>query len=131
MRVWFLLLLLWAGPACAAPCDTYGGSEMVRAELLFGRSQPGGLVSADDWADFLAKSVTPRFPDGLTALDGQGQWLDSKAAVITHEPSTVLLILAPAAADLKARLDAVRDEYKSRFHQQSVGLVTGTACADF
>jgi len=131
MRVFLLLLLLWSSPASSAVCDAYGGDEMVRAELLFGRSQPGGLISAADWANFLAKSVTPRFPDGLTALEGQGQWLDGKTGVITHEPSTVLLILAPVAPDLKARLDAVREDYKSRFHQQSVGLVTSTACADF
>ncbi len=126
-----ILTLLMATPTYAASCDAYGGTEMVHAELLFGRSQPGGLVGAEDWADFLAKSVTPRFPDGLTALDGQGQWLDSQAGTITHEPSTVLLILAPAAPDLKARLDAVRKDYIARFGQKSVGLVTSTACADF
>ena len=119
-----MVLLLLSGPAFA--CDL-GGIEMVRAELLFGR----GSVSAQDWADFLARSVTPRFPDGLTALDGHGQWRDPKTQAIAAEPSTVLLILAPMEPDLRARLDSVRTDYKTRFHQQSVGLVTTTACAEF
>lgn len=119
-----LAALLANSPASA--CD-FGGMEMVRAELLFGR----GSVPAAEWEDFLARSVTPLFPDGLTVLDGQGQWLSPKSGHISHEASTVLLILAMPAPDLKARLNAVREEYKSRFHQQSVGLVTSIGCVDF
>jgi hypothetical protein len=121
---WLLVLLALSGPAHA--CDA-GDTEMVEAQLLFGR----GSVSAADWADFLARSVTPRFPDGLTALDGQGQWLNPKNATISHEPSTVLLLLTPTSPDLRTRLDAVRDDYRQRFHQQSVGLVTASVCAAF
>jgi hypothetical protein len=127
MTKWLaLLVLLLVGPAWAGECRL-GGPEMVRAELLFGRDN----VPAASWADFLAKTVTPRFPDGLTVLDGHGQWLSPATGQISREKSTVLLILAPMAADLRARLDAVREAYKQRFHQQSVGLVTATVCADF
>lgn len=121
---WIVLFALLCGPAAA--CDL-GGTEMVQAQLLFGRS----VVPDTEWADFLARSVTPRFPDGLTALDGQGQWLSPKTGAISHERSTVLLILVPMAPDLRTRLDAVREDYKTRFNQQSVGLVTTTVCADF
>ena len=127
MRRVLLAMLLMTGPALAGPCDALGGHEMVRAELLFGRTH----VSNADWADYLRRSVTPRFPDGLTALDGRGQWRNPAGGEISREGSSVLIILAPAAADLKARLDAVRADYKMRFHQLSVGLVTSTACADF
>ena len=121
---WFLVLLTLSGPAVA--CEP-GLSEMVSAQLLFGRSQ----ANDTEWADFLARSVTPRFPDGLTALDGQGQWLSPASGRISHEASTLLLVLVPAAPDLRARLEAVREEYKARFQQQSVGLVTATVCAGF
>jgi hypothetical protein len=125
MRFLFLLLAMVAcGPTQA--CEL-GGSEMIRAELLFGRT----AAPAPDWEDFLATSVTPRFPDGLTVLDGVGQWLSPRTGRISHEASTVLLILAPPAPDLKARLDAVREDYKTRFHQQSVGLVTSVSCVAF
>lgn len=117
------LLFTMCGPARAA-CDL-GGTEMVRAELLFGRA------SAPGWADFLARSVTPRFPDGLTALDGQGQWRNPATGTISREASSVLVLLVPMAPDLKSRLDAVREDYKARFHQQSVGLVTSVVCTAF
>jgi hypothetical protein len=79
----------------------------------------------------LRQSVTPRFPDGLTVLDGRGQWRNPAGGEISREASSVLIILAPSADDLKTRLEAVRQDYKTRFRQQSVGLVTSTACADF
>lgn len=119
-----LMILLASVPAQA--CEL-GGVEMVRAELLFGRA----AAPAGPWADFLAKSVTPRFPDGLSVLEGRGQWRAPGAARISREASTLVLILAPMAADLRARLEAVRAEYKVRFHQQSVGLVTSISCVDF
>jgi hypothetical protein len=126
MKTAFLLAFLLAAATRAQACDD-GGTEMIRAELLFGRT----AAPQAEWDDFLATSVTPRFPDGLTVLDGTGQWLSPKTGRISHEPSTVLLILAPPAPDLKSRLDAVREDYKTRFHQQSVGLVTSTSCVAF
>ena len=127
MKRVLLAMLLLSGPAWAGPCDALGGHEMIRAELLFGRTH----VSNAAWADYLRQSVTPRFPDGLTVLDGRGQWRNPAGGEISREASSVLIILAPSADDLKTRLEAVRQDYKTRFRQQSVGLVTSTACADF
>jgi len=124
---WVALLVLVSFPAMAGPCDALGGSEMIRAELYFGWAH----VPDREWVDFLVSSVTPRFPDGLTALDGRGQWRDPRTQRIGREASTVLVIVAPMADDLRARLDAVRGDYKARFHQQSVGLVTEVVCAGF
>ena len=33
------------------------------------------------WDAFLADTVTPRFPDGLTVLDARGQWRDSEGLI--------------------------------------------------
>ena len=42
---------------------------MLRAELLFGRhSASAQRVSERQWRQFLAREITPRFPDGLTRL---------------------------------------------------------------
>lgn len=123
--------LLAAPPAEAAGCDGMAGQEQMRIELLFGRSLPGdGRISSAAWREFLAQSVTPAFPDGLTVLDGHGQWRNA-AGVIGHEPSTVVLIIAPRADDLLARLEAIRTAYKTKFHQESVGLVMAPVCASF
>jgi hypothetical protein len=131
MRAILVGLALLAARPALAQCDWMGGSPRQSIQLLFGRSMPGGgAVSDTDWAGFLAETVTPRFPDGLTVLNGNGQWL-SPAGRLSHEPSTVVLIIAPMAPDLRARLDAVRQAYRVRFHQQSVGLVTSPVCAAF
>ncbi len=119
-----ILLFVWllATPAWAGDCQS-----MVRAELFFGRSGVTDIA----WADFLARVVTPRFPDGLTAWDARGQWRDPASGQIGRETSTVLLLIAPKADDLDQRLDEVRDAYKARYKQTSVGLVTQSVCAAF
>ncbi len=130
-RFVLLPLLLLAGCADRPGCAIPGGSPAITAQLLFGRSMPGGgAVDAASWADFLARSVTLRFPDGLTVLEGRGQWRDP-AGRITAEPSTVVEIVAPDTPETQIRLAAIRDEYKVRFHQQSVGLIVNAACAAF
>jgi len=104
---------------------------MTVATLFFGRDIAGrGTVTDADWAAFAAAEVTPRFPDGFTASDGQGQWRDP-AGRITHEPSKIVVIATEPAPDLAPRLAAVIDAYKTRFHQQSVGLLTTPACGGF
>ena len=92
-----------------------GSEAFVRYELFMGRSGPGGEVVSDQaWDAFLGDTVTPRFPDGLTVLDAQGQWRDSEGQIL-KERSKVLVILAPPGDDPKGLIDEVSDEYKRRF----------------
>jgi hypothetical protein len=42
-----------------------------------------------------------------------------------------VLVAAKPTADLAARLSVVIDAYKTRFHQQSVGIITRDTCAAF
>ena len=79
---------------------------------------------------FLDRSVTPRFPAGLTVLDGAGRW-QAPDGRLTQEPSKLVLIVAPNDPGVPARLDAIRAEYKAQFRQQSVGLVLTRGCASF
>jgi hypothetical protein len=119
-------------PAGAPSCTWMDGAPAVTVQLLFGRTRPGGdVVSDPEWRDFLAAVVTPRFPDGLTVLQGSGQWRSSATGRIATEPSTVVEIVAPRQPDLARRLQEVRDAYRTRFKQESVGLVTQASCAAF
>lgn len=121
-------------PAQATPalCQTVGGTGSLEAELLFGRNIEGkATVTEAQWSDFLAKEVTPRFPDGLTVLQASGQWRDSETSRIVHEPSFIVMILAPNAPDTLTHLSEIRTAYKTRFHQQSVGLTLSQTCVDF
>jgi hypothetical protein len=114
--------------ACVLPAE----KRMLVAELFFGRAIPGRvLLSEAEWRAFAAEIVTPNFPDGFTAFDGEGQWRNPATGVVTGEPSKVVLIAAPRSPDLASRLSAVIDAYKARFGQQSIGVITRDSCAAF
>ena len=115
--------------ACLLPAER----RMLVAELFFGRDKDGRLVVSDaDWSDFLAAVVTAQFPDGLTVFDGYGQWRNPETGVVGRSPHVkIVLIAAKRQPDLATRLATVIDAYKTRFHQQSVGLITRDSCAAF
>jgi hypothetical protein len=105
---------------------------MLVAELFFGRNVRGrGLVSDAEWAKFAADTITPNFPDGFTVFDGYGQWRNPNTGMISRDPTKILLVAAKRSPDLPGRLSAVVDAYKTRFHQQSVGIITRDSCAAF
>ena len=105
---------------------------MLVAELFFGRTIPGRGPSTDaEWRAFAAEIVTPNFPDGFTVFDGEGQWQNPATRQITRQRTKVLLVGARRTPDLGPRLSAVIDAYKTRFHQQSVGVITRDSCAAF
>jgi hypothetical protein len=103
-----------------APGDALG-NPMTATRLYFGMSMPGGgRVSEAAWRDFLAREVTPRFPDGLTVLEARGQWRDRGSGRILRERSRVLLLLHRGTAKAKSAIAAIIARYKARFRQQSV-----------
>ncbi|HEY0522167.1 MAG TPA: DUF3574 domain-containing protein [Stellaceae bacterium] len=106
---------------------------MLVAELFFGRTLPGdGVVSEAAWGAFVREVLTPTFPDGLTVLDASGQWLNPRTGQTTEAEPTKLVVLAIEETDTAdARLDAVRNAYRQRFAQQSVGLIRQRTCAAF
>jgi hypothetical protein len=127
-----LLLALLAGCATNGPlmCPK-GQARATTAELVFGRNDgPALRVSDADWKRFIDEDVTPRFPEGFSVIDGQGQWRGADGAIV-HEPSKVLLLVLDGGPDDPAKIANIRDSYKRRFHQESVLLVTRTACASF
>ena len=96
-----------------------------------GRSGPAGeIVDDESWEAFLDEEVTPRFPDGLTVIDGQGQWRGSDGA-IKQERSKLLVILAPPGGDARQRLDEISQEYKLRFDQEAVLQTFDETCITF
>ena len=99
----------------------------VVADLLFGRSR----VSEASFARFLAAEVTPRFPGGFTVFDAKGQWRNPAGQKISRERSKVLTIAMPPGADNDDRLQKIIEAYKTRFRQQSVGLIVRPACVSF
>ena len=109
-----------------ASCPT-SATSMTRLELLFGRGKPDGTSVTDaEWKAFIDAQVTPLFPDGLTVIDGYGQWRDG--GVVKSEKSIILVIWHPPGFGDEAKIEAIRSAYRSAFDQQSVMRVDGEDC---
>jgi hypothetical protein len=105
--------------AATKPLET---QSFIRTELFFGRNKPDGTeVSETEFTAFLDEVITPQFPDGLTVLDGIGQFRDAKGLVI-REKSKVLILLYPSNTRRQSsrKIERIRAAYKKRFEQQSV-----------
>ncbi len=130
-----LVALLAVALACVplpaeVPCPD-GMDRYDEYRLFFGRNIGDAEgVSDEDWRAFLADTVTPRFPDGLSVFDAAGQWRDSQGNIV-RERSKMVLILAEQDSDALTRLDEIAEEYKRRFSQESVLRVVDSACVAF
>jgi len=116
--------------SCAPKAQIQSQPTPVEDTLYFGLSTPQGPVTPAQWADFLSKEVTPRFPDGLTAWDAKGQWKDSKGN-IGKEPTKVLVLIHPDSDAEDQAIQAVIDVYKKEFHQESVMRVRSRPEVEF
>jgi hypothetical protein len=106
-----------------------GERSTVSDLLYFGMAKPrGGVVSPDEWDDFLRTVVTPRFPDGLTAWPASGQWRGADGRVV-REDSRVLQLLHAADARSDAAIRDIIASYRERFDQEAVLRVRSRACA--
>lgn len=128
-----ILALACSIGARAQPADCHAGQKPRQvAQLLFGRNIGNRLgVSEAQWGRFVDHEISPRFPDGLTVLDAKGEWRDTARHTIVHEPSKLVEIVLPGKDDDAVELDAIAQAYKSRFRQQSVGIVVRGACVAF
>ncbi len=120
-------LVAFAQPALAQMSCTAPQRPMLDIELMLGR----GHASEARWRQFLAKEVTPRFPDGLTVYETIGQWRDPQTATIGRERSRVLRIIVSPAGAVRDKVAAVAEAYKKQFRQKSVGVLTREVCAAF
>ena len=126
----FLLtyFFLFANQTASANASNIENSSIVlaekfyRTELYFGMDKPkGGEVTEEDWNKFLEAEVTPRFPDGLTVLEGYGQFKDSLGK-IERENSRVLILLYTKKnrRAVNQKIEEIRNAYKKQFEQESV-----------
>jgi Protein of unknown function (DUF3574) len=105
---------------------------MMDVELLFGRNVGDKLVVTEkDWAAFLTREVTPRFPDGLTVFDTSGQMRSKKTKAVMQEPGKIVRIIMGSDPQAQGKIDAIVAAYKMQFRQESVGVVMRPACVSF
>lgn len=106
----------------ARPAEAAG---WVRSELYFGVGKANidpevAAIGEAQWREFLDAEVTPRFPDGLTVLDGYGQWLFRGNPEPNRLDSKVLVILHEDGPQRTADIEAIRLAWKQRHGHQSV-----------
>jgi hypothetical protein len=98
-----------------------GSVDFLRTELFFGTARPDGVVTDEEFFAFLDAVITPRFPDGLTLLKGDGQFRGENGVII-KEDSFVLILLYPLEdfRDSNRKINVIRERYKDAFQQESV-----------
>ncbi|MDO8799592.1 DUF3574 domain-containing protein [Phenylobacterium sp.] len=136
MRNALVLLPLMLVASCASlesRLTCAAGEEPMRtAQLFFGQNiggKPG--VSDADFRKFTDEVLTPRFPEGLTVLDGGGQWTGAENKLIREAAKIVVLVLPATHGENRRKLGEVRQAYVERFHQDSVMMISQRACVSF
>lgn len=119
------LLAACAGPPAPACAPTERAA--VNDRLYFGLARPGGEVSAAEWADFLAGTVAPRFPQGFTVWPAAGQWLSPRDGVV-REPSQVLELVRPPGAEGDRAVQEIAEANRRRFQQEAVLRLRSATC---
>ena len=118
--------------AQAAECPFPGQKPMLVIQLFFGQIVPDrGPVTAAEWNGFLQKHVTPLFPEGLTVYDAYGQWLNPQLHTEIRQATKIIVIAAPDTSEVRDKIAEVSESYRRQFHQQSVGILSGTECGGF
>ncbi|CAN5699266.1 DUF3574 domain-containing protein [soil metagenome] len=110
----------------------FAGEVWRRTELYFGTNKPDGSHVTDAaFKAFVDLQVTSRFPDGLTLLNGYGQFRNSAGAIV-QEKSFVLILLYPLnVTDASSEVEAIRQAYKDTFQQESVLRIDSISFVSF
>jgi hypothetical protein len=123
-----ILMLGLAGCMSAPkPLGCPAGQATLRTAQLFLGAKNAAVLNDRDLRRFVDQEVTPRFPDGVTVVDGGGQWKGSENKMI-REAAKVVLVVLPAGGDTHGRVEAVRVAYRSKFKQEPVVILPPPAC---
>ncbi|WP_206859979.1 DUF3574 domain-containing protein [Lysobacter changpingensis] len=97
-------------------------SGWVRSELYFavGNEDGTGVIDEARWRAFLDAEVTPRFPDGLTVLDGYGQWRFQQGGRLVRQRAKVLVVLHADSVRPHEDIEAIRLAWKRMTGHESV-----------
>lgn len=114
---------------CATTASMHGdasrpaqSSGWIRSELYFavGNEDGTGIIDDARWRAFLDAEVTPRFPDGLTVLDGYGQWRFQQDGRLVRQRAKVLVVLHEDGARRREDIEAIRLAWKRMTGHESV-----------
>lgn len=103
---------------------------MIKTELYFGQaigeqseqkiSDVAQDITHTDFMRFVASTITPLFPDGLTILDAVGQYQMESNGQTVRERSKVVILLHEGDSEDHSKINRIREMYKQQFQQESV-----------
>lgn len=125
----FLLSVSGCALTREARC-AFGEEPFVSDVMYFGTAKLEGVVTPEEWDEFLRTVVTPRFPQGFTVWPAAGQWKGANGEII-REASFVLSVLRRDDERSERELRAISAEYKARFGQEAVLRVRNPVCVSF
>jgi len=124
-----LLTLTLCGCATLPPNRCESQERVVVNDMLyFGTATAHGVVSRQQWNEFVNTVVTPRFPMGLTVWPASGQWQSADGHII-HEVSHVLALVHADDPGSDLAVLTIVSTYKTEFDQEAVLRVRSAACA--
>jgi hypothetical protein len=107
------------------------GQLLTRNELYFGLSKPAGAkISEVEWQQFLNSVITPRFKEGLTVIDANGQY-QNNAGKLTREKTKLVILIHDNNPTKNKMIQEVIVNYKQKFKQESVLQVTSDVRVSF
>lgn len=133
IRITMVLATVFIAGGCASVHEqrcSPGEEYSVNSVMYFGAAKPVGMVTLEEWTEFLRASVTPHFPQGLTAWQASGQWKGADGGIV-QEASFVLSLVHPDDERSEGAVRAIASEYKSRFNQEAVLRLKSHVCASF
>ncbi|MEG4800863.1 DUF3574 domain-containing protein [Microcoleus sp. ARI1-B5] len=106
-------------------------TNLLKDELYFGLNKPGGeTISESEWQEFVKAVITPRFREGLTVLDGSGQFLNS-SGILIRENSKIVILIYENSREKNRAINEIIETYKRRFQQESVLRATSEVKVSF
>lgn len=120
-----------AAPLTRTALACPAGQETLRtAQLFFARSageKPD--FSEADFRAFMERELTPRFPRGLTVVEGGGPWRGDENRLIRDSAKIVQIVLPPNG-DAQA-LQAARSAWSEAYGREPVLLIAQPSCISF
>jgi len=106
--------------------------RMIETSLYFGQSRPdGSKVTGEEWEDFKSKYVLKVFKEGATAIPVSGNWFDQGQRQLISESTYIVVYLHKPSPSLSRKIDALREQYKKLYGQESVLRVDKSVSASF
>lgn len=106
-------------------------TNLLKDELYFGLTKPGGeTISESEWQEFVKAVITPRFREGLTVLDGSGQFLNS-SGILIRENSKIVILIYESSPEKNQAIHEIIETYKRTFLQESVLRATSEVKVSF